>query len=725
MSSGGAERQLVGLAIMLKQKGYEVEVCTYKTSNFYVEVLRSNGIIHLSLSTNSAFKRLLGTIKHIRGNKSDVVISYLEQPSSFCCIAKLFAKFKLIVSERNTTQKLTRNTRFRFFLYRFADWIVPNSYTQRNFILKHYPSYEGKVRTITNYTDIRQFVPAEQYSDNKVVRFVVAARITPQKNIPLFADALSILKNEGYSFVVDWYGNPLNKDYGDYCKNYIQKKGLESEFVFYRATSNILKEYQTADCFVLPSKYEGYPNVVCEAMSCGLPILCSNVCDNPNIVKDGVNGLLFDPNNSSDISAKMSQFLKTDINIILAMRRKSRELSESLFSEERFIDKYVDIINNMDNKYDVLIINDNNLGYLGGERESQLVILNGISPHFKTAVIQPGIFDEKIPGVDVYYLTKSKRLKYLIKNPFAFGLYILKVGKLVKKLHPRIVHSQSQVSFFMMSLLKRFHLVPKDIILLHTDRGLYTKYNNFFRWLFQFSFKYLNLLVTTTDFNRRSWENANQEKGFQLYYRVIGNTAGRIYETIDEKKLIPHDEIRVGFAGRYCDWKGWPLAEEICAKVNESTSQSVFYMYVSCFDETAEIETKKMFKRMTDLLGNRFVGKINVPFADMEQFYYDIDVYVLTSWPLSESFGRTIVEAMSRKNAILTTNAGGSVEVVDNPATVCETADEFSKIIIDWHENHSKLNSEKERCFKRVHDCYTLANNVDNYISLYNLMLKN
>ena len=128
---------------------------------------------------------------------------------------------------------------------------------------------------------------------------------------------------------------------------------------------------------------------------------------------------------------------------------------------------------------------------------------------------------------------------------------------------------------------------------------------------------------------------------------------------------------------------------------------------------------------MTDLLGNRFVGKINVPFADMEQFYYDIDVYVLTSWPLSESFGRTIVEAMSRKNAILTTNAGGSVEVVANPATVGETADELSKIIIDWHENHGKLNSEKERCFKRVHDCYTLANNVDNYISLYNLMLKN
>lgn len=135
----------------------------------------------------------------------------------------------------------------------------------------------------------------------------------------------------------------------------------------------------------------------------------------------------------------------------------------------------------MNNKYDVLIINDNNLGYLGGERESQLIILNGISNFYKTAVIQPGKFEEKISRVDVYYLTKSKRLKYLIKNPFAFVVYILRVGKLISKLHPKIVHSQSQVSFFIMSLLKRLHIVPKDIILLHTDRGLYTKYNGFFR----------------------------------------------------------------------------------------------------------------------------------------------------------------------------------------------------------------------------------------------------
>lgn len=377
----------------------------------------------------------------------------------------------------------------------------------------------------------------------------------------------------------------------------------------------------------------------------------------------------------------------------------------------------------MENKYEVLVINDNNLGFLGGERESQLIILNGISPNYKTAVIQPGIFEEEIPGVDVYYLTKSRRLKYLIKNPFAFGAYILKIGKKVKELHPKIVHSQSQVSFFMMSLLKRFHLIQKDIILVHTDRGLYTKYNDFFRWLFQFSFKYLDILVTTTQFNLNSWKEANEQKGISLDYRVISNTAGHIYETIDENRLDGHKEMRVGFTGRMCDWKGWPLAEDICKEVNKVSRDTKFYMNVSCFDELAEVETKQMFKRMENLLGDRFIGKINVPFADMEQFYYDIDVYVLTSWPLSESFGRTIVEAMSRKTAVLTTDAGGSVEVVNNPSTVCETATQFADVIIGWQNDEQSLNAEKERNFKRVHECYTLANNVDNYNLLYKSIL--
>lgn len=350
LSSGGAERQLVGLSVMLKQCGYDVVVCTYKDNNFYQDILTSKDIEHISLRTDCSVRRLLRTIQFIRRYRGDVVISYLEQPSTFCCIAKLFSKFKLIVSERNTTQTLSLNTKIRFWLYRFADWIVPNSNTQGKYIIKNYSEYSSKVKVITNYTDIHKFIPPKNKIQSPLIRFVVVARITPQKNIPIFAEAVSKLKELGASFIVDWYGNPLNEEYGHYCNEYIKYKGISDVFRIHPATSDIIVEYQTSNCFVLPSKYEGYPNVVCEAMSCGLPILCSNVCDNSDIVQNGVNGYLFDPNNADDIASKMMLFLQTECNRVDIMGHESRKIAEALFSKEEFISKYIKLIESQNGK---------------------------------------------------------------------------------------------------------------------------------------------------------------------------------------------------------------------------------------------------------------------------------------------------------------------------------------------------------------------------------------
>ncbi len=368
---------------------------------------------------------------------------------------------------------------------------------------------------------------------------------------------------------------------------------------------------------------------------------------------------------------------------------------------------------------EIVIINDNNLGFLGGERESQLIIINGASKKHKIAVIQPGEFNEKIDNVDFYWRTKCKRMKELIKNPFAFLGYMFKIAALIEKINPKIIHSNSQVSFFIVSMLKRFRMISRKITLVHTDRGLYTKYNSFFRNLFHFSFKYLDVLVTTTDFNKQSWVEANEKKKISLEYRVIYNTAGEIYESIDESRVGNNDFLTVGFAGRMCDWKGWPLAEEICSETEKLVPNARYVMYISCLDDASKCETEQLFDRMRSKYGDRFEGKINVPFADMESFYYNIDVYVLTSYPKSESFGRTIVEAMSRKTAVLTTDAGGSVEVVSDPDTVCEQASEFAAHIEAWDKDRNALNQVKERNYKRVHSEYTLENNVLGYIMLY------
>lgn len=368
---------------------------------------------------------------------------------------------------------------------------------------------------------------------------------------------------------------------------------------------------------------------------------------------------------------------------------------------------------------DVLFINDNNLGFLGGEQESQNIILRGLNNKYLFAVVQPGTYKGKIENVKIYSLTKSLRMKYLIKNPMAFIMYIFKVGKCISNIHPKIVHSQSQASFFIVSFLKRFHIIPQDILIFHTERGLYVKYSPFIQNVFHISFKYLDTLITTTEFNKKCWKSANKKKNIAIKYKVIANTAGEIYESIDKTKLKSNNYLTVGFAGRYCDWKDWPLAEKICYEINKQNTSVHFLMCISCHDIKSKTEALQMFKRLKNKLGNRFIGNINVQFEEMEEFYYDIDVFILTSKNNSESFGRTLVEAMSRMTAVLITNSGGAVEVVGNEKVICCSVKEFAEKINFWNNNPNQLKIEKIQNLERVKNKYSLAQNISRHDQIY------
>src|SRR5699024_6780089 len=140
---------------------------------------------------------------------------------------------------------------------------------------------------------------------------------------------------------------------------------------------------------------------------------------------------------------------------------------------------------------------------------------------------------------------------------------------------------------------------------------------------------------------------------------------------------------------------------------------------VGCLDKDSEKETQKMFKQLKNMLGNRFKGNINIDLKAMDKFYYDIDIFILTSNHNTESFGRTLVEAMSRNTVVLTTNSGGSVEVVGNKDNVLYSSNEFVERVIALNENRDLMNIEKERNMKYVKGKYSLISNINRHILLY------
>ena len=344
---GGAERQLSGLAYFLSNNGYDVKVCTYLKQNTPSVLEINYGMNYICLdSAGGKYKKLWAVYKYIKKEKFDIIITYKDGPSIIGCILKkLGGHFKLIVSERNTTQKNDRKTKIKMWLFKSADYIVPNSYSQESFIKQNYPQIQQKTHVIINYLDKERFVPQiDRKASGDVIKCIVVASIKEQKNPLNLISALYRLKKEGVRIKVDWYGNTNNKVLYDKCCQSIDELDLSDYIQFFSAEEKIHEIYPKYDMMCLPSLYEGFPNALCEAMSCGLPVIASNVCDNPVILNNGEFGLLFDPLSPECIASAFKDILSYNREKLNAIGIECRKRITNLCAEEKFVAEYIKLI---------------------------------------------------------------------------------------------------------------------------------------------------------------------------------------------------------------------------------------------------------------------------------------------------------------------------------------------------------------------------------------------
>lgn len=354
LDAGGAQRQISSLAVLLRQKGHDAQVAVYHDATFFAGYLTENGVPSVTIPhADSPLTRIPAIIRYFHRQRPDWVIAYLESPSIFACLAKVLGgKFRLIVSERNTTQWISWREKVRFFLFRFADWIVPNSHSQEMFLRNYRPALSPKVRTITNFVDLERFHPV-CHIRRECPEIVVAATVWPSKNTARFIEAVRLAKERGCRFHVSWYGYASTwQQYYDECQSLIAAYGLADTMALLEKSPHIDEIYRAADYFCLPSLFEGTPNVLCEAIASGLPVICSNVCDNGIYVQEGMNGCLFDPTDPHDMAEAMERILSVTPQDYQTLRRHSRILAGQLLSSERFIDSYLQLMAGADNTSD-------------------------------------------------------------------------------------------------------------------------------------------------------------------------------------------------------------------------------------------------------------------------------------------------------------------------------------------------------------------------------------
>jgi glycosyltransferase involved in cell wall biosynthesis len=166
-------------------------------------------------------------------------------------------------------------------------------------------------------------------------RIFCAAAIHPRKNTLGLVQAFSVFHKTGVEAELRLSGGG-DKGYLDHVRRFIHEHGLEEHVtllgrVSYEAIRN---EMARAAVFALVSLEENSPMAIEEAMAAGVPVVTSNRCGMPYMVRDGESGFLVDPNDPDDIAQRLKLLLAND-GLRRSMGARGREIALDRFHPAR------------------------------------------------------------------------------------------------------------------------------------------------------------------------------------------------------------------------------------------------------------------------------------------------------------------------------------------------------------------------------------------------------
>ena len=318
LNPGGAERQLVALAVGLHGLGHRVMVAPFYGGGPLAEDLCEAGVPVRSLEKEGRWEMLgflLRLTRLVREEEPDVLHAYLGVPNVLAVLLRpFFPRVRVVWGFRASALDFGRYDRVsrlvlrtERLLSRFADLIIVNSHAGSDQAIK-YGFPEKKIAVIPNGIDADTFRPDPEARDRVRAEWGVTegekliglvGRLIPIKDHPNFLRAAALLLRErgDVRFVCVGDGRP---SYRRELHDMARELGL-ADRVFWAGTRRDIPNVNNAlDVATLSSYSEGFPNVVGEAMACGIPCVVTDVGDAAWIV--GETGVVVPPRNPEKLA---------------------------------------------------------------------------------------------------------------------------------------------------------------------------------------------------------------------------------------------------------------------------------------------------------------------------------------------------------------------------------------------------------------------------------------
>jgi glycosyltransferase involved in cell wall biosynthesis len=224
-----------------------------------------------------------------------------------------------------------------------SDSLVCISQSLKNKCLNEYNIEENKIKVIPDGIDMNFFYPRKNIGKLPVAKYKILSvgRIVPSKNIETLLESIKYLKEE---FGKDIKHIHLGKGNDENLKKIETLKhdlGLDetSYFVGGVHKTKLPNYYSWADVYSLPTLWEGLGRAQIESLACGTPVLTTNYEPMTEIVKEGYNGMTYNPKDPKEITEKTIKYFKNK-KLRRTMENNARKSVVGKYSLEKVMEMH-------------------------------------------------------------------------------------------------------------------------------------------------------------------------------------------------------------------------------------------------------------------------------------------------------------------------------------------------------------------------------------------------
>ncbi|MFW6285748.1 MAG: glycosyltransferase family 4 protein [Nanoarchaeota archaeon] len=288
--------------------------------------------------------------KSIKKDDTHIIVKHLFQPINFLIF--LICKFKkkqLIIYQQDLNEI---NSKFKIlFIKSFFKLITPKnikafSVTKQG--TNELKKYLNHVKYIPMPIEDEKFSKRKPKQNKKELNILTVGKLTQDiKNHSFLVKSIEKIKQNNPNIKINLTLIGAFKEQNDIYNNLLKitkKSNLDNINIIKNMPYNkIQKEFAKHDLFILPSIKESLGYSIIEAMSAGLPIICSNTCGAKSYIENNKNGYIFNLKKENDLQYKIQNFIKNnaiDTNKINQMSKNNIEIIKNNHDPKTNVEKF-------------------------------------------------------------------------------------------------------------------------------------------------------------------------------------------------------------------------------------------------------------------------------------------------------------------------------------------------------------------------------------------------